>query len=168
MYKILKYIGILILIIDKTLKCIGILILLSPLIGALNYAGFCFKTMGYLSNEEKVRSAVNFMIEDRWKRISDRNPDLKREDDWFWKDVDSFLTDNPECCEVGITFTSGSAFYQLDRRILPAICGLHSAQVYIRYQIPYAEQIRNTGRYQKSKEIIAITNCGNAWNYRDN
>lgn len=138
---------------------IFILVLLL-MIGILSYSGFCIKNMGYLSDEEKIRIAVKFILKDNkvYKRTSDI--DNVRP----YHDVDEFLKDNPDCCQVGFKFMSCSSFFRcFELFTLPAIFGRHSDQVFIKYVSPYAEEIRDTGSYYKSKENIAITNCGGAW-----
>ncbi len=74
--------------------------------GALNYSGFCFKKMRYLSDEEKIRSAIEFVNEAKVANMRihyDENSGKPVR--WFKrlpydKDIASFIADNPDCCQI--------------------------------------------------------------------
>lgn len=77
--------------------------------GSLNYSGFCFKEMRYLSDEEKIHKAIaaNHTIKGNanywysWGYI----PSMPGKNDTYrqiipYEDVDAFLRENPNCCYV--------------------------------------------------------------------
>ena len=80
--------------------------LLLMVFGSLNYSGFCFKEMRYLSDEEKIRGAIaaNHTIKgnQKWRRSS--YDKLGRVSEYEvvipYADVDEFLRENPNCCRV--------------------------------------------------------------------
>jgi len=75
-------------------------------------------------------------------------------------DRPSFLDRYHDCCVVGKSFTANESFIWFNGL---ALLGFHSDKVHIEYIAPDAREIRNTGRYYGTKGVIAITNCGIAW-----
>ncbi len=69
--------------------------------GFLNYSGFCFKEMRYISDEEKIRNAIAVVnkIGGATYIGKDGFPDKYREIIPY-EDVDDFLDKNPKCCEI--------------------------------------------------------------------
>lgn len=57
-------------------------------VGSLNYSGFCYKQMRYISDAELIEMSIQFSIDHREKFA-------KR-----WPSVEMFLEENPECCSV--------------------------------------------------------------------
>jgi hypothetical protein len=87
----------------------ALMIVFFVLAGALNYSGFCFKEMRYLSDEEKIRKAIsaNYTIKGNdsywysWespRSASDRVEIYRKIIPY--DDVDAFLRENPNCCTV--------------------------------------------------------------------
>ena len=71
------------------------------IVGLLNYSGFCFKEMRYLSDDEKIRRAVirNYSVkgvQDGWYSDDERiyNKIIP------YENVDEFLKKNKNCCTV--------------------------------------------------------------------
>lgn len=83
-------------------------LLIFMIYGALNYSGFCFKEMRYLSDDEKIRKAIsaNHTIKGNqpyWRPISylyNSNKVDKYRKIIPYDDVDAFLRENPNCCYV--------------------------------------------------------------------
>jgi len=77
-------------------------ILIFIVYGALNYSGFCFKELRYISNDEKIRGAIANMNSDhRWDGYINA---LNRGGGYMkyipYDNIDAFLKENPNCCTV--------------------------------------------------------------------
>jgi hypothetical protein len=80
--------------------------------GSLNYSGFCFEEMRYLSDEEKIRGAIANLLKNyntSWyahHTITEKVGDKTKYQAYvYWqnipfKDIDEFLKENPHCCVI--------------------------------------------------------------------
>ena len=134
-------------------------------IGHKNYSGYCFSEGKYLTDAEKVRVAVadelahyppeNISIySEEWKRRHWANQ-LPGEPIRY-KDVDDFLTQNPDCCEISLTRKelewSGARF--TDR-----VTGTVNSFMGLKYWVRSRD---NDGKIHEIKNLnyTALSNCG--------
>lgn len=133
------------------LGLLAAVLLAGLLVGALNYAGFCFEKGGFLSDEEKIQLTVanvisrrsSFIEEQKAKNYSTYQADLEAK-------VDEFLKGNPTCCRIGPEGGDGYPEPTLWRRVR----GIMSAIVVV-------EGIPNV--FNRPIQQFAITNCGKVW-----
>lgn len=102
-------------IIIRKLSFFKILMLIFVVYGILNYSGFCFKEMRYISDEEKVRNAISAshiirknVDDDDWKphdytlEYFDEHHKAYRVKTYRkfipYEDIDTFFRENPNCC----------------------------------------------------------------------
>jgi hypothetical protein len=127
----------------------------------LTYRGYCHAEGKYLTNEEKIRVALEDLLEKYpppvirtpvsygWSLDIPKNP-------IHYRGVDEFLAVNPDCCKVDPTekFMEGGTLTLVER-----LTGTASSVVEVNYLVRYrrkdgtADSIKTTGR-------LHITNCG--------
>lgn len=139
----------------------------------LNYGGYCLQNGRKISDNEKIRSAVDFLLNSRYPKNEERLKALLRSSDGksgsdldsagtpiAYRDALDFIAVNRDCCQVllqprGIDFPPATF---LDR-----ITGQKSSFVEIQYFLRYVD---NSGiaREEKRNLTVAIKNCGHVWN----
>jgi hypothetical protein len=135
----------------KIFVCIGRYFLITAiLLGGMTYSGFCFKELRYISDEEKIRIAIAYILKENRENV------VPYKDNSFlypYKDVDDFLVSNPSCCQIwdGI----GGDTYWLEK-----LFGKFAGCV-------YAEYLGTHKKTSKTKSLIVITNCGKPWDALD-
>ncbi len=122
----------------------------------LNYSGFCFAKMRYLSDEEKIRSV--FVSQNERTTISVYTPGKGTESYQHikYKSFDEYLKENPDCCAVN----PGPPYETPPARFLDRIFGYHSGDdVVIKFKVRYLDE----NSQQKSMETRFennVQNCG--------
>jgi hypothetical protein len=146
-------------------------VLIGIAVSGLNYSGYCFKENRYLSNEEKINSAVLEVIatyppvidhEEVYRDEKMGIQKLKRvrkkpEFPIHYKNINEFFELNPDCCQVTSEARKGYV-PSFEERILGAKCGFVRLVYIVRY--------RSNDDVEKSKKVtdyIAISNCGYPW-----
>lgn len=125
----------------------------------MSYVGYCFPEMKVLSNEEKIRAVVENVlrkyppavirtpVDGGWSVSSPNKP-------IYYKDVDEFLTLNPNCCEfTKIRDPEEGGPYFMER-----LTGTVSGYARIDYQVRYWDGEGTESVL--SKNHLAISNCG--------
>jgi hypothetical protein len=136
--------------------------------GALNYSGFCFREWRYLSDEEKIRSAVGYILTrypphfDGYRPYAE--PSIARhftpprpENPIRYRDAEEFFAVNGNCCEITARAREG---YRPD--FLTRVFGRFSCFVKAKYQVRF---VVDDGREMSlpHSTYVAISNCGHAW-----
>ncbi|MFN6569122.1 hypothetical protein [Dendronalium sp. ChiSLP03b] len=122
---------------------------------SLNYSGFCFAKMRYLSDEEKIKLAFYSLNNAEKLRIQIAG---KMEDRKFikYKSFEEYIKENPDCCTIsppGGTETPSDSF-------LTRILGLHSGEgIRIKFKVRYLDE-NGLERFQEITTGIALQNCG--------
>ncbi|MGL4619759.1 hypothetical protein [Chroococcidiopsis sp.] len=110
----------------------GVLLILFGYFG-LNYSGFCFAEMRYLSNEEKIRAVFDYQ-NSRNRLPLDNLPDPKH---IKYKSFDEHIALYPECCSVN----PGSPYEVPPTNFLDRIFGYDSGDVVvINFQVRYLDE----------------------------
>lgn len=88
----------------KTIVMCGLFLLF--VYGALNYSGFCFRELRYLSNAEKKRLAVELVSSGKFNTNTGHyiSSVSGKPDRWEktlpYESVEEFLKENPDCCTL--------------------------------------------------------------------
>jgi hypothetical protein len=128
------------------------LVVLLPLGAALNYAGYCLDNGHVLTDSEKIRITVGYLLsrqrpfreDQKAKKFSNFKADLETK-------VDEFLAQNPGCCRMGPEERDGVREPTLWRRLMGSISGI----VVIEGDGLYSMNVRR-GQF-------AVSNCGRVW-----
>jgi hypothetical protein len=134
----------LLITIIRKLTFLRIVILTFFVYGSLNYSGFCFEEMRYLSDEDKIHIAVTYVLNRGFKG--------KRE----YQSVNDFLANNPHCCSIS-TESMITVINDSPDRTIGNLCGY----VYV------LEDSFDVRPEEKAMSAIAISNCGKAWSFFD-
>ena len=135
---------------------------------ALNYSGFCFKEFRFLSDEEQINIAVQYVL-NRYPKKGDvtfyylpgnREGERKLawpEDPVPYKDMEEFFLVNPSCCKVGREYQSLGGRDSIS--FWGCVTGTETAIVGVRYLLRYKD---GSGVIQSElKEVFPkISNCG--------
>lgn len=134
----------------------------------MNYNGYCHAEGRYLSDEERINSAVQYVLDRYPPTISKQievndNGVVQKRDYWYapekpvmYKDINDFMLINPECCRIGMSAGESGPANVLDR-----LTGYVSSYVIVRYKVRYLEE--KNEKYAMDGTAVAIKNCGRAW-----
>lgn len=122
---------------------------------SLNYSGFCFAKMRYLSEYEKIKLAFDSLNNAEKLRINIANQ-MQYHEFIKYKSFDEYIKENPDCCVIS---PPGGAEILPDS-FFTRILGLHSGEgIRIKFKVRYLDE----NEFPKSQEIttgIALENCG--------
>ncbi|MDI1279646.1 hypothetical protein [Methylobacter sp.] len=128
-----------------------LILILVLLFEALVYTGFCFKQFRYISDEEKIRIAIEYVLKENRETVLE----YKEKATFYpFNTVDEFLAHKPISCEASNTLRGGLDWIE-------KISGNLSSYVILEFMGIYK------GMPKKAHRLIAITNCGIAWNPLD-
>ena len=137
------------------------MIVLTPLVGTLafkplsNYYGYCLAEGKFLSNEEKIDAAINYI------NSRDRVPIISGNEIQYlvqirYSSVSDFKAKNPDCCQVGM-----SGFYSetWPPTFKERVEGRYGDRVKVKFQLNYID--KNGVSSSKPEEWdYVIENCG--------
>lgn len=142
------------------------IIITSPIIliafFGLNYSGFCFSKMRYISTEEKIRWTFE-ELNAAWKlRINIPGKGFEDREFIKYENFNEYIKENPDCCTF---YPSGGSPELPPPTLLQRILGYHSGTfVRIYYKVRYFD---DNGK--KKSQIInverALRNCGKPFSY---
>lgn len=105
--------------------------------GALNYSGFCFKEMRYLSDEEKIQITLNSIIKEqttsgRVANVFGGNGIKSLREIITYKSAEAFILENPDCCKE---LVPSNGFFAEDEgpTFLDRVLGRYSYGVRVSY-----------------------------------
>ncbi len=136
---------------------IGIPLTLLSIFYSLNYSGFCFAKMRYLSDEEKLRIVFNYINrEDELPGIKKSYKHIK------YASFDEYIKENPNCCSIN----HGEAYKIAQSSFLPEISfldtitglGFHDLIV-INFKVRYLDENGNQ-RIEETRFGNTLRNCG--------
>ena len=143
---------------DRILKIFlfvgGVLLILSVYF-SLNYSGFCFAEMRYLSDEEKIRAEFDF--QNSRNRLPIKNfPGIKYPKHIKYKSFDEYIALYPECCSVN----PGGPYEVSPAKFLDRILGYNSGDVVvINFKVRYLNENGSLKTGEKRFENYS-RNCG--------
>lgn len=135
---------------------LGLLVLMITFF-TLNYHGFCYSTMRFISEREKIEAAVRWTIRKESVVIpikTDRGTTYTSIPFERYSTVQDFLRRNPSCCRVGITSGDDIPEPSFIRRIL----GLYADIAEVKLTVNYIGNGEAT--VAEVKESWAVTACG--------
>jgi hypothetical protein len=134
---------------------VPVIILAAPMIffAGLNYSGFCFREMRYLTDEMKIRSVfkedneATTVVNEHGKTIRRYIP---------YRSFEEFIKRNPNCCQIN----PGGPYELPPPYFLDRITGYYSGDIIVlNYKVRYQDE---DGEIQiKEVEYLnALMNCG--------
>ena len=125
------------------------------IVGSLNYSGFCWSKMRYLSDEEKFRMRFERVNQQDTIPIETQNKGTQYYEKVKYENFEEFMLMNPDCCAIL------PGYYELPKpRFIDRITGFNNGEVIaMNYTVYYFDKNGN----KKSKKIEArgvLQNCG--------
>ncbi|MBD2682724.1 MULTISPECIES: hypothetical protein [Nostoc] len=120
----------------------------------LNYSGFCFAKMRYLSDEENIKLGFDALNNAEKLRINLAGK-MQYSEFIKYKSFDEYIKENPDCCAINPP--GGSDLPPPE--YLERIFGYHSGKfVQINFKVRYLDEA--VTKYQKIRADIPLQNCG--------
>lgn len=135
----------------------------------MNYVGYCHAEHRFLSDEEKINSAIEFALYGYPPSISKEievnvNGVFQKREHWYipehpikYQNLKEFMLINPECCRLSMQTGEGGMPSLLDR-----ITGYVSTYVIVKFKVRYLDE-QQVEKYGDAGLAIAIKNCGQSW-----
>jgi len=140
---------------------IGIPITILGIFYSLNYSGFCFAKMRYLSDEEKLRIAFNYYNKED-KLPVDVGGKIKYYEHIKYASFDEYIKENPNCCSInhGETYKIAQSSFIPESSFLDRISGLGFRDLtVINFKVRYLDENGNQ-RVQEVRLGNTLRNCG--------
>lgn len=122
---------------------------------SLNYSGFCWKEQKWLSDSEKIESAVARLLEEPRVSIHTKTH-YTNYNVVPYKSTDSFLKANDACCDY-VTSTGYNGFLS----VFDKIVGFSSGVVTIHYRQNYLDEANKEGFNMFDADVV-MSPCGKA------
>ena len=128
---------------------------LFSVLGALNYSGFCLSEKHFLSDEEKTKLVFEY-INNR-DTIPVRTADNKQKNfkQIKYKNFENFLKENPNCCQVGMDFSSEVGPPTFWKKFF----GEYADIVKVQFKAKYVDEHGASRSTIKDWDYV-MTNCG--------
>lgn len=126
-------------------------LILVLLFETLVYTGFCFKQFRYLSDKEKIRIAIEYILKENRETIIEYKD---RAVVYPYNSADELLAGKPSICDASTGLMGGGdwiykAFGHLSSYVTLEFMGVYK------------------GDPEKVLGVVAVTNCGDVWNPGD-
>ncbi|MDJ0615782.1 MAG: hypothetical protein QNJ63_03375 [Calothrix sp. MO_192.B10] len=117
----------------------------------MNYSGFCFAQMRYLSDEEKIRSVFDYQ-----NARSELPINFKYYEHIKYESFDEYIKENPDCCKINSKRGHDVPVpWFLDR-----IFGFNSGDfIFIDFKMRYVDE-KGKQRIKTLNFENAVQNCG--------
>lgn len=132
------------------------------IVPALNYHGMCVDEFRWISEEEKIRAAVEYVnsvqqiyVNEPIGKVRGFQPRVN------YASVEEFLKANPNCCEVVFQLATGNNAFPT---VLDQLMGSYSGTVILKFDGRYYDENREI-KTQKESVGILINNCGKPWDF---
>lgn len=159
--KVRKIIYKLILLTMITLVLVVIVIL------SLNYAGFCFAERRFLSDEEKIKIAIKYILStyppviDLFEERNEIVVKIGRNtpaDPIRYDSMEDFLSQNPSCCKITKTMERSGYTVRLEHKLLGSV----NTFVELKFKVKYVDE-KGIVRTAMKTRYVAVSNCGHPW-----
>ncbi|MFE8101185.1 hypothetical protein RBA71_06740 [Brenneria goodwinii] len=145
---------------------------------ALNFSGFCFENMRPLSREEKITTAIRYILATYPPMINMGNdtssPDWREwtKSDWpkhpiDYRNIAHFRDVNPDCCKI-LSWKQFNDYTLLRSRPTEhrltkiRLTGGAGSMLYVTYKVFYRDT-DNRPTSQTVTDRVVISNCGMPW-----
>ena len=143
----------------ENLKCYifsGVLVATAFTYASLNYSGFCFAKMRYLSDEEKFRILFEAFNSRKTVPIKTKDKGTQNYEQIKYESFEQFIEMNPNCC----TIDPGGPYDLGSPDVWDRVTGYDSAQVIvITSRVHYIDE-NGEEKSQKMKTETILQNCG--------
>ncbi|HNE26465.1 MAG TPA: hypothetical protein PLH12_04925 [Pseudomonadales bacterium] len=140
---------------------------------AMNYAGYCHAEGRFLSDQEKIYSAVKYVMPHSYPRTIKRQRNISingviGKSDYLYenkkpikyKDEQDFLALNPDCCTLSMKI---GEIGEIERpAIIDRVTGYFSTYVTVRFKIRFLDE-NNKESFGEGSSSVSVTNCGKSW-----
>jgi hypothetical protein len=135
-------------------------------ISAPNYRGYCKAAHRYLTDEEKINSAVKTILAayppviDIYEIHGDEKVKVDvniPKNPLYYKSVEEFLEVNPNCCKLSFDDKG-----YIDSVLIYRAMGDLSTIVNVKYKVRYYDD-NNDLNEEYRERLVAVTNCGRSW-----
>ncbi len=138
--------------------CIFLAVPLTIIVGcaSLNYSGFCFDKMRYLSDEDIFRMQFDSLSQQKTVPIKTKDKGTQRYEQVKYESFEQFVEMNPNCCAIdpGGPYEVGHSYF-LDR-----ITGYDSGRVLVStFTLHYLDE-KDEQRSQEITTEYVLQNCG--------
>lgn len=138
-------------------------VVLASLYAGANYTGYCVQQQRLISEEEMVRSAVEYVNAKSSVSVSvkvDGKTQPKSYPRIRYESSEELLAENPGCCSFGLTSRPTRGVGILGPpQFIDRISGAHRGYVHIEYAMRYLANDGTVKSVQKTW-VVAIGNCG--------
>ena len=122
----------------------------------MNYSGFCFKEIRYLTDKEKIQRVFNYQNNREAMPIESTNKGTQYYKQIKYGSFEEFLKDNPNCCAVN----PGGGYDLPPPDFWDRIFGYNSGDaIVLNFNVRYLDEKGNQ-QSRKIKFENALTNCG--------
>ncbi len=140
----------------------GLPLILFSIYASLNYSGFCFDEMRYLSDEEKIRTVFEMRNQQDTIYVKTEDRGWQRYEQVKYESFEQFMKMNPNCCALD----PGGPYELPPPDFIDRITGYNSGEVMARkYTLYYLDE--NDRQIPKKYNTLSfISNCGRIkyWN----
>ncbi|RCJ14765.1 hypothetical protein A6S26_08820 [Nostoc sp. ATCC 43529] len=140
---------------------IGIPLTILSIFYSLNYSGFCFAKMRYLSDEEKLRIVFDYRNRED-KLPVDVGGEVKFYEHIKYASFDEYIKQNPDCCSInhGKAYKIAQSSFLPESSFLDRISGLGFRDlIVINFKVRYLDENGNQ-RVQETRFGNTLENCG--------
>jgi hypothetical protein len=124
----------------------------------LNYSGFCFAKMRYLTNDEKIRIVFDYQNNREEIPIETERKGTQYYSQIPYNTFEEFIVNNPDCCQVN----PGGGYDLPPPDFLDRITGYNAGDaIVLNYKIRYLDD-NGRPRSTTMKLESALQNCGKA------
>jgi len=128
---------------------------------SLNYSGFCFPKMRYLSDEEKLKIAFNY--NNREDKLFVHGGGIAKSYEHIkYASFDEYIKENPDCCSInyGEPYKIARSSFIPESSFLDRISGLGFRDLtVINFKVRYLDENGNQ-RVQEVRLGNTLRNCG--------
>lgn len=149
----------------SVLIVVGVFVLYLFTVMVLNYTGYCFKQGRYLSDEEKIDTAINYILGtyppaiDYYEKQGNKVVKVGRtrpRTPLYYESKDEFIALNTNCCELTMIARENYGI-----RLSSRLFGTVSTFVHVSYLVRYFDKDGSL-RKRKIESYVPISNCGKA------
>ncbi|MEH2285670.1 MAG: hypothetical protein V7K90_30880 [Nostoc sp.] len=134
---------------------IGIPLTMLSIFYSLNYSGFCFAKMRYLSDDEKLRIAFNYNNREDTLPVN-VDGKIKYYEHIKYASFDEYIKENPDCCSIN----PGGPYEIRHSSFLDRIFGYDARDVIvINFKVRYLDENGNKRVFETRFENT-LQNCG--------